>query len=216
MELGAGLPERLSDGMARGRGGAEASGDEAGEAGRGQIVQDFYAMSRNLHFLQRELGTRRRVESRTVTAQTWVFRSSLGQGCGTHRRGEVRGWGSSFRCGMMKLNREKPELEGRGQRSRGGGGSWSAVEEERATLGSGWPSERRQGLRAHAWAWVRALCGAEGLRMASQVRSFEAKQRPGDLDSTGGCHILVCSVGTWNLPWAKSIQHSKIKTICKM
>ena len=54
-----------------GRGGAEASGDEAGEAGRGQIVQDFYAMSRNLHFLQRELGTRRRVESRTVTAQTW-------------------------------------------------------------------------------------------------------------------------------------------------
>jgi len=32
---------------------------------------------------------------------------------------------------MMKLNREKPELEGRGQRSRGGGGSWSAVEEKK-------------------------------------------------------------------------------------
>jgi len=53
-----------------GRGGAKASGDEAGEAGMGQIVQDFCAMSRNLDFLQRELGTRRRVESRTVTAQT--------------------------------------------------------------------------------------------------------------------------------------------------
>ena len=73
-------------------------------AGRGQIVQDFYAMSRNLDFLQRDLGTRRRVESRTVTAQTCMLQSSLGQGWGAHRRGEVGGWGSSFRCGMMKLN----------------------------------------------------------------------------------------------------------------
>lgn len=68
MELGAGLSEWLSDGMAVGRGATEASEDEAGEAGRGQIVQDFDAMSRNLDFLQRDLGTRRRIESRTVTA----------------------------------------------------------------------------------------------------------------------------------------------------
>ena len=185
-------------------------------AGRGQIVQDFYAMSRNLDFLQRDLGTRRRVESRTVTAQTCMIQSSLGQGWGAHRRGEVGGWGSSFRCGMMKLNKEKPELKARGQRGRRGGGSWSALGEEREPPWGLGGREGRQGLRAHAWACVRALYGAEGLRMASQVRRFEAKLRPGDLDSAGGCHILVCSVGTWDLPWAKSIQHSKIKTICKM
>lgn len=52
--------------------------------------------------------------------------------------------------------------------------------------------------------------------MASQIRSFEAKQKPGDLDPTGGCRVLVCSVGTRDLPWVKSIQNSKIKTICKV
>lgn len=44
-------------------------GDEASEAGRGQIVQDFYAMS----FLRRELHTRGRDESSSGTVQTCVL-----------------------------------------------------------------------------------------------------------------------------------------------
>lgn len=48
-------------------------GDEASEAGRGQIVQDFYAMSRNLDFLRRELRTRGRDESSSGTVQTCVL-----------------------------------------------------------------------------------------------------------------------------------------------
>lgn len=43
---------------------------------------------------------------------------------------------------MKKLNREKPELEGRGQRGGGGGGSWSALGEKRESHHGVWVAER--------------------------------------------------------------------------
>lgn len=81
--------------------------------------------------------------------------------------------------------------------------------------GSGSALERRQGMRADAWACVRALSGPKGLRKLFRVRSFEAKQGAGDLDPALGSSLLLGSTKTRELPWAKSVRNSKIKTICE-
>ena len=70
-------------------------------------------------------------------------------------------------------------------------------------------------MRADAWACVRALSGPKGFRKLSQVRSFEAKQGAGDLDPALGSSLLLGSTETRELPWAKSVRNSKIKTICE-